>query len=133
MPELPGNTIVVGYAPQLELLQKATLTITHAGMNTTLESLSNGVPMVAIPITNDQPGVAARIAWTGTGEVIPLGKVSVDKLRKAIKQVLTEDSYKNNALRLQEAIHLAGGVSQATDIIEQVVATGKPVLASTKS
>jgi MGT family glycosyltransferase len=131
LPELPGNTIVVGYAPQLELLQKATLTITHAGMNTTLESLSNGVPMVAIPITNDQPGVAARIAWTGTGEVIPLGKVSVEKLQKAIKQVLTEDSYKKNALRLQEAICRAGGVSRAADIIEQVVSTGKPVLAHT--
>ncbi|MDJ0633676.1 MAG: glycosyltransferase [Xenococcaceae cyanobacterium MO_188.B29] len=130
LPELPGNTIVVGYAPQLELLQKAILTITHAGMNTTLESLSNGVPMVAIPITNDQPGVAARIAWTGTGKVVPLGKVSVEKLREAIKQVLTEDSYKKNALRLQEAIRRAGGVSRAADIIEQVVATGKPVLAS---
>lgn len=129
LPKLPGNTIVVGYAPQLELLQKATLTITHAGMNTTLESLSNGVPMVAIPITNDQPGVAARIAWTGTGEVITLGKVSVEKLKKIIKQVLTEDSYKKNALRLQEAIIRAGGVSRAADLIEQVIATGRPVLA----
>lgn len=36
LPKFPGNSIVVGYAPQLELLQKATLTITHAGMNTTL-------------------------------------------------------------------------------------------------
>jgi len=129
LPELPGNPLVVGYAPQLELLQKATLTITHAGMNTTLESLTNGVPMVAIPVTNDQPGIAARIAWTGAGEVIPLGKVSVKKLQKAVKRVLTEDSYKKNAVRLQEAIKRAGGVTRAADIIEQVVSTGKPVLA----
>ncbi|MDJ0796122.1 MAG: glycosyltransferase [Calothrix sp. MO_167.B12] len=128
LPELPRNTLVVGYAPQLELLQKATLTITHAGMNTTLESLSNGVPMVAIPIANDQPGVAARIAWTGTGEVVSLGKVSVKRLQKAIRQVLTEDSYKQNALRLQEAIRRSGGVSRAADIVEQVVSTGKPVV-----
>ncbi|MEM9246017.1 MAG: glycosyltransferase, partial [Cyanobacteria bacterium P01_F01_bin.153] len=67
LPNLPGSPIVVGYAPQLELLRKADLTITHAGMNTTLESLNQGVPMVAIPITNDQPGVATRIAWTGAG------------------------------------------------------------------
>jgi zeaxanthin glucosyltransferase len=119
--KLPGNPIVVGYAPQLELLQKASLTITHAGMNTTLESLSYGVPMVAIPITNDQPGVASRIAWTGTGEVIPLKKVSVEKLQKAIKQVLTVDSYQQNALKLQEAIKQGGGVSKAADIIEQVI------------
>jgi MGT family glycosyltransferase len=128
LPEFPGNPLVVGYAPQLELLQKATLVITHAGMNTTLESLTNGVPMVAIPVTNDQPGVAARIAWAGAGEVVPLGKVSVKRLQKAIKQVLTDDSYKKNALMLQEAIRRAGGVSRAADIIEQVVFTGKPVL-----
>ena len=127
--ELSGNTILVGYAPQLELLQKASLTITHAGMNTTLESLSNGVPMIAIPITNDQPGVAARIAWTATGEVIPLKKVSVETLQKAIKQVLTSESYTINAVKLSEAMRQAGGVSKAADIIEQAVSTRKPVLA----
>lgn len=122
LPDLPGKPIVVGYAPQLELLQKATLTISHAGMNTTLESFTNGVPIVAIPISNDQPGVASRIAWTGAGTMVPLGTVSVERLRKAIKQVLTEDSYKKNAVRLQEAIRRAGGVRQAADIIEQAVA-----------
>ncbi len=126
---LPGNPLVVGYAPQLELLQKAALTITHAGMNTTLESLNNGVPMVAIPVANDQPGVAARVAWAGAGEVVPLSRVNVPKLRTAIQKVLTEDSYKQNAVRLQEAIQKAGGVSRAIDIVEQVVATGKPILA----
>jgi zeaxanthin glucosyltransferase len=125
---LPGNPLVVGYAPQLELLQKATLTITHAGMNTTLESLSNGVPMVAIPITNDQPGVAARLAWAGAGEVVTLSRLSVPRLRTAIQKVLTEDSYKKNAVRLQKAIQQGGGVTRAIDIVELAVSTGKPVV-----
>jgi zeaxanthin glucosyltransferase len=129
LPNLPGSPLVVGYAPQLELLQKATLTITHAGMNTVLESLSNGVPMVAIPIANDQPGVAARIAWTGTGEVITLPKLTSSRLQGAIKKVLTNDIYKQNAVRLQAAISCAGGVSRAADIVEQVTQTGQPVLA----
>ena len=132
LPELAGSPLVVEYAPQLELLQKASLTITHAGMNTTLECLTNGVPMVAIPIANDQPGIAARIAWAGCGEAIPVKSVNVAKLRTAIQKVLTEDSYKKNALRLQETIKRAGGASRAADIIEQVVSTGRPVLASTK-
>jgi len=131
LPELPGSPLVVEYAPQLELLKKATLTITPAGMNTTLECLSNGVPMVAIPIANDQPGIAARIAWTGAGEAIPVARLNIPKLREAIKQVLMQESYKQNALRLQAAIQRAGGVSRAADIIEQVVTTGKPVLANT--
>jgi MGT family glycosyltransferase len=104
------------------------LTITHAGMNTTLECLTNGVPMVAIPIANDQPGVASRIVWSGCGEAIPVKKVNVDNLRTAIKKVLTEDSYRKNALQLQEAIKKAGGTKRAIDIVEQAVSTGKPVL-----
>ncbi|MDD1417681.1 glycosyltransferase [Dolichospermum sp. ST_sed1] len=125
---LPGNPLVVGYAPQLQLLEKAELTITHAGMNTTLECLTNGVPMVAIPIANDQPGVASRIVWSGCGEAVPVKKVNADNLRIAIKKVLTEDSYRKNALRLQAAIQKAGGTKRAIDIVEQAISTGKPVL-----
>lgn len=131
LPNLAGNPLVVEYAPQLEILQKATLTITHAGMNTTLECLSNAVPMVAIPIANDQPGVAARIAWAGAGVAITLKRLTVPRLRTAISQVLTQPSYKQNALRLQKAIKRAGGVTRAADIIEQAVSTGKPVLTGT--
>ncbi len=127
---LPGNPLVVRYAPQLQLLEKANLTITHAGLNTTLECLTNGVPMVAIPIANDQPGVASRIVWSGCGEAIPVKKVNVNNLRTAIKKVLTEDSYKKNALRLQAAIQKSGGVKQAADIIEQAISTGKPVFST---
>jgi UDP:flavonoid glycosyltransferase YjiC (YdhE family) len=125
---LPGAPLVVEYAPQLELLTKARLTITHAGLNTVLESLSNGVPMVAIPITNDQPGVGARVSWTGTGEVVPLSRLSVSRLRAAIRRVLTEDSYSSAASRLKEAIHQSGGVERAADIVEQAVSTKAPVL-----
>lgn len=131
LPPLPGSPIVVGFAPQLDLLRRATLTITHAGMNTTLECLTNGVPMVAIPIANDQPGVAARIAWSGSGEVVTLGHLNVSRLRSAIQRVLSEDFYKKNALRLQEAIRVAGGVSRAASIVEEVITTGRPVLMET--
>jgi zeaxanthin glucosyltransferase len=128
LPHLPGSPLVVGFSPQLELLQQAQLTITHAGMNTTLESLSNGVPMVAIPIANDQPGVAARIAWTGTGEVVPLKQLGVARLRSTITRVLATATYKQQSLRLQAAIARAGGVQRAADIVEQVLATGKPAV-----
>lgn len=84
LPNSAGSPLVVEFAPQLDLLKRSALTITHAVMNTTLESLSNGVPMVAIPIANDQPGVASRIAWTGAGEVVPLKRLNVSRLRNTI-------------------------------------------------
>lgn len=129
VPKFPGEPLVVANAPQLELLQRASLTITHAGLNTVLESISHGVPMVAIPIANDQPGVAARIVWTGCGEMLKLSKLNVPKLQTAIERVLTQESYRNNVLKLQRANQQAGGVTKAADIIEQVMSTGKPVLA----
>lgn len=125
---LPGNPLVVSYAPQLELLPQTAVTITHAGMNTTLECLTHGVPMVAIPITNDQPGIAARIVWSGTGMMIPVKKLTTENLERAVRRVLTTDSYKKSALGFQEHIKHSGGVTQAADIIERVIATGKPVL-----
>jgi zeaxanthin glucosyltransferase len=96
-------------------------------------SLGNGVPMVAIPISLDQPGVAARIAWTGTGEVVALNRLSGSRLHAAVKRVLTKDTYQQNALRLQAAIHSADGVSRAADIAERVANTGLPVLSQTSA
>ncbi|PSB19946.1 glycosyl transferase family 1 [Phormidesmis priestleyi ULC007] len=125
----PGDPLVVCYAPQPQLIQRASLVITHAGMNTTLAALSDGVPMVAIPITNDQPAIAARLVHTGAGEMVPLSKLGVTKLRSTIQRVLKEDRYKQNAVRLQAAIAQAGGVRRAAEIIEQAISTGMPVYA----
>src|SRR5439155_2028038 len=82
------DTIVVQRAPQLELLQRATLCVTHAGLNTALEALAEGIPLVAIPITNDQPGVAARILASGTGLFLPLVKLNAEALRGLVDEVL---------------------------------------------
>jgi MGT family glycosyltransferase len=125
---LPGNPIVVNFAPQLDLIQKAALTITHAGINTTLESLSYGVPLVAIPIANDQPGIASRINWTGTGKVIQLHELHGSRLRDAISMVLNEKTYTDNAQRLRIAISRSGGVMLAANIVEQAVMTGESML-----
>lgn len=124
---LPGSPLVVSYAPQLELLARAKLTITHAGLNTVLDALSNGVPLVAIPIAHEQPAIAARIRWTGTGEVVPFKRLSVRGLQRAIERVLERSSYSERAARLQESIQQSGGVVRACDIIERAIVTRQPV------
>ena len=118
---LPGSPIVVRYAPQLELVRRAAVVVTHAGLNTTLESLAEGVPLVAIPQGNDQPGVAARIEHAGAGIVIPRRKVSGERLRRAIDTVLRERSYRAAAHQLQEAIRGANGPERAADVVEEAL------------
>ncbi len=90
-------------------------------MNTVIGALSDGVPLIAIPITNEQPGIAARMARTGAGKVIPLKKLTAPKLRAAIVEVLKEKAYRENAARIQTTIQSAGGVSVAADIIEKIL------------
>ena len=123
MEELAGGPIVVEFAPQLELLKRAALCITHAGLNTALECLSNGVPMVAIPITNDQPGVAARIEWTGTGEMVSVSKLSPARLRTEVQRVLGDQRYRDNAKKLQQAIRSRDSISMAAELIESALRT----------
>lgn len=117
----PKNAIVINRAPQLDVLKRASVCITHSGLNTVLESLAQGVPQVAIPVTYDQPGVAARIAHHRTGVVTSLDKLTTDHLSTLLDEVLNNSAYRNNAHRLQRAIAEANGLSAAVDIIEQAL------------
>jgi zeaxanthin glucosyltransferase len=118
---VPSNTILVRSAPQIELLKRATLCITHAGLNTTLEALGQGVPMVAIPIGYDQPGVAARIAYHGVGEFVEVGDLTAERLSDLIQRVQANPSYRERGRYFQKVIAETRGLEVAADRIEQAV------------
>ena len=50
--------------------------------------------MVAIPITNDQPGVASRLEWLGVAEVVSPSRLTVSRLRARARRVLSEPHYR---------------------------------------
>jgi MGT family glycosyltransferase len=127
--KLPGDPVVVRFAPQLELLARARLTITHCGANTVLESLLKGVPIVGIPIANDQPAEAARVKRAGAGEILPFRKATAARLRSLIERALAEDRYRLQALRIGKAMAEIPALDMAADIIEQALNTRLPVLA----
>jgi MGT family glycosyltransferase len=126
--DLPGDPIVVGYAPQLHLLRRSALTISHGGLNTALESLARGVPMVVLPVAYDQPGVGARVEWSGVGRSIPVGRLTVHRLRDAIRDVLGNPAYRQCARRLQSSIESTDGLHRAADLIEEAFGTGRNAL-----
>ena len=96
--------------------------ISHAGLNTTLTALGCGVPVLAIPITNEQPGIAARLAFCGAGRVIPVQKLSAASLRGLVVEMLSDSRYRKQAQYLQTQCQAAGGVVKATDLIEGISA-----------
>jgi zeaxanthin glucosyltransferase len=116
---IPSNAIVVPKAPQIELLRDAALCITHTGANTALEALAHGVPMVAIPIGFDQPGVAARIAYHGVGEFVEVQDLTVERLSALIRTVLNNPGYRGKAGYFQRVIAKTRGLDLAADVIER--------------
>jgi zeaxanthin glucosyltransferase len=115
----PSNAIIVNQAPQLELLARTSVCITHAGLNTVLESLAQGVPQVAIPATFEQPGVATRIAAQKTGVTVPFEGLTPDHLSSLLVEVVSNPIYRQNSRKFQEIISRANGLSTAADIIER--------------
>jgi MGT family glycosyltransferase len=123
---LPGNPVCVEYAPQAALLKRARLALTHAGLNTVLDALRFGVPIVAIPITYEQPAIAARVRWTGAGQSLPLARLTVPRLRAAIREVLDNPAYAQRSQHIAAAISRSGGATQAANIIETAARVAVP-------
>ena len=95
--------------------------------NTALESLARGLPMVCIPITNEQPGVAERVRWLGAGEVIRPGRATAARLQPAIEAILIDPSYRAAAVRCRKQLDATPGVRGAADLIESAFAIGRRI------
>lgn len=127
---VPVNARVLGYAPQLALIQRASLVITHAGLNTTLETLSQGLPMVALPIANEQPGIASRIHHAGVGEWLSIRSVTPFRLRAAVLKVQSNPSYRARARECASKIASTNGLQLAAGLIEEALVNRKRLIRS---
>jgi zeaxanthin glucosyltransferase len=116
--EREGATWVTGFAPQQQVLERADVAITHAGLNTALDALAAGTPMLALPIAFDQPGVAARIVHSGAGLRVLPAIATRTALRKALRRLLDDGSHAQRARELGEDVRRAGGAPRAADLVE---------------
>jgi len=123
LPTIPGNFIVAPRVPQLDVLSRANLFISHGGMNSVMESLSYGVPLVVIPQISEQAVTAQRVQELGLGIALDREMVTAERLREAVAQVVRDPSFRTHAQAMQQAIHEAGGYQRATNAIMQFVHT----------
>jgi len=85
---VPDNVILTGYAPQLALLERAHIMITHGGANSVMESISANVPILINPICNDQFHQAWFLERSGCGRQVDLVEMSVAEIWSAITWAL---------------------------------------------
>lgn len=117
--EVPSNILLFEFVPQLEVLSKTDLFITHGGFNSTSESIYYGVPMLVVPQIFEQKYNAERIERLGIG--IYMQQLDAASIRAAAEKVLGDSSYKERITKLQKSFQTAGGAKAAAQIIEEQI------------
>ncbi|MFI9723797.1 macrolide family glycosyltransferase [Streptomyces sp. NPDC052396] len=115
---LPDNIEAHQFVPQTSVLAHADAFVTHAGMNSTMEALAAGVPMLALPYTPEQQTTAERIAELGLGHTLTPTDATADQLRTIVADLLDDTVTRQRHTAMQEEVRRAGGAPAAVDAIE---------------
>lgn len=116
--EIPENFDVRTSFPQPTVLRHATAFVSHTGMNSTMESLYYGVPLVAVPQMAEQAANAARAEELGVGIKLEPETVTTTELRDAVDRMAIDQKVRANLTRLREAVIRAGGAPAGADALE---------------
>jgi MGT family glycosyltransferase len=125
----PANTLVRASVPQLEVLRRTAVFVTHGGMNSALEGLANGVPLVVVPQQFEQLIIGGSVAERGAGVVLRHNlsnrPVPPAELRAAVEGTLTDPSRRAAAKALADTVGEGGGAPAGVAAIKDLLgATG---------
>lgn len=115
--KIPENVHVKNYLPQLEILKKSSLFISHGGMNSVNESLYFGVPMLLFPIIQEQHVNASRVEELGFGIYFHNKIINQGEIISAVQKILKDSFYSQNAKMISKTQHEAGGLTAAVNQI----------------
>ncbi len=126
----PAHIRIERYLPQSLLLLDCALFVTHGGFNSVKEALSLGVPLVVIPIAGDQPYSAERCAALGVGQAVGPEERTADRIRAAVRAVLTDPCYQAQAEAMRREMLALPGIERAVEWLEELAHERRPVAES---
>ncbi|HEX6784431.1 MAG TPA: glycosyltransferase [Sphingomicrobium sp.] len=132
LPLLAGKPLVHEWVPQDLVMNEIDLVLCHGGMNTTLDALASGLPLLVMPMAFEQPGIAARVERSGAG-LMASNRSQAMTFKKKIGRLLSERQFRKGALAMQGAIAASGGTKRAADLIERALSGAAPKGAATRA
>lgn len=121
IPKEINSPIIVPFAPQLKILSRSALCITHGGPGTILECIKFKVPMVAIPLGDDQPAMATRIRYHNIGKTLKLKGLQVKEIQNAISNTLNNEEIKRNIHLFSDKLNQLGGAEAAAVVVDKLL------------
>lgn len=121
--DLPSNVRAFAKVPQLTLLSRAALFVTHGGMNSVNEALYYGVPMIVLPFGLDQPLVGRELQRRKLGRVIAPRELTAARLWRTAKELLRDPEARKARLAMKRKMRASGGNREVTRrILEDLAA-----------
>jgi zeaxanthin glucosyltransferase len=117
----PPNVLITSHAPQIQVLQRASLMVSHGGVTGLKESAFMGVPMLLMPVSFDEFGNAARVVYHGLGERLRLNELSALELGRLIDRVLGDPSYSVRAKLMAEKLANLEHQSPGVTVVENIL------------
>jgi MGT family glycosyltransferase len=113
-----GATAVCAFAPQREALARADAVVSHAGINTVMDAVEARTPLLALPVTFDQPGTAARILHAGIGLRASPRLAGAATIARQLRRLFEEPQFGQRLEEQAAGLASAGGTQRAADIVE---------------
>jgi zeaxanthin glucosyltransferase len=122
-PVRPADAILSPWVPQLQVLERAAVMITHGGLGTLKECIFRGVPVVVFPISRDQPDNAQRVIHHRLGLSGDLANYSPQGIFSLVQQVADHPEFRQNMERMrgrfQEVEEAGVGVKVIEDTLRR--------------
>lgn len=125
--DLPENVLLFKNIPQLEVLPRVDVVISHGGNNTVNETLSAGKPLLVIPVGGEQGDNAARVEYLQVGLRADRKKSTPREIRLKVRRLIEEPAFRLRAEELSNALALTEGPVTAARFITRIIQTGQPL------
>jgi len=116
----PDNFYVTEFVPQLELLKRTHVFISHGGMNSITESLYHGVPLILCPQTPEQKFNARVIGQSGAATYLKRSEMHAEVMKNAVETLLSDVKIRERARILGESLRNSGGPQRAAEQIANI-------------
>lgn len=125
---IPNNARLEPFLPHYCLIPKVDVLISNAGYVAVQIALANGVPIIAAGKTEEKADIANRVAWAGVGINLKTQRPSPNQIRDAVKRILSEPHYKQNAQAIQSNFARHDAATESVVLLERLIRTKSPVL-----